>query len=89
MFQKPHPLHAPPSPQDLVSLELCDRPLSTAAVAHIGDALDHNRSLTRLHLNNASINDAAVEVLCGSMVRDADPDLQVRCPGESHPLKFR
>ena len=72
-----------------MSLELCDRPLSTAAVAHIGDALDHNRSLTRLHLNNASINDAAVEVLCGSMVRDADPDLQVRCPGESHPLKFR
>ena len=43
-----------------MSLELCDRPLSVAAVAHIGDALDHNRSLTRLHLNNASIRNLSL-----------------------------
>ena len=46
--------------QRVASLSLTGRPLTLVAVTHLADAMDHNRSLNAICLDDAKLDDDAV-----------------------------
>jgi len=61
--------------QRAVTLNLSGRPLNGIAVSHLADAMDHNRSLNAICLDNSALDCESVFLITQALIRDSDPDL--------------